>query len=105
MGMPIVVAAVSPRRQRTEDRLPEVDEQASGIVNAWRGDLLQDHVLADAFLRRLRIFYDVAAAAVQESVTAAGGSVRQIFLLQQDCGYATQCKGPTRDLLRLRLRQ
>src|SRR5580692_8483472 len=72
----------------------QVNEQASRVVNAWRSDLLQDHVFADAFLRRFGILYDVAAAAVQESVAAAGSSVGQVFLLQQDCGNTAQRKVP-----------
>ena len=83
----------------------QMDEQASGVVNAWRSDLLQDHVFADAFLRRFGILYDVAAAAMQESMAAAGSSVGQVFLLQQDSRRCRAAQGPTEDLHRWRLRR
>ena len=72
----------------------DVDEQSAGVVNAWRSNLLQDEIFADAFLRGFRIFDDVAAAAVQQAMTSAGGSVGEILFFQENSGNAAEGEIP-----------
>ena len=66
------------------------DEEAAGVLDAVGSDLAQDHVLADALLRRVRVLDGVAPARMQQPVEAPARALGQVGAVGEDDVEAAQ---------------
>ena len=66
------------------------DEEAAGVLDAVGSDLAQDHVLADALLRRVRVLDGVAPARMQQPVEAPARAFGQVGAVDEDDVEAAQ---------------
>ena len=69
-------------------------EKPSDSLHAMRCNGLDDAVFRDAFPGSFSVLDDVAAAGMQQAVTAPGGSIGDVALLQQRGGDAPQTQIP-----------
>jgi len=66
------------------------DEEAADVLDAVGGDLLQDAVLADALLGRVRVLDRVPTPGVQQPVEAAAGAFGEVEAVDEHDVIAAQ---------------